>query len=530
MLVRTFRAAGAVPSRSRKGQHGQILAIFALFLIVLLGFTALAVDYGTYLMARRDYQNTADAAALAGSVYLTRPISNAKQQQARRAAWQYLRNELSISGPGNPAVGTGATPYAEGGWSIWVDTPASAGGSAYLGSAALTRGLSVFVRIERDNPAFLSRTFGFTGRIIRAWATAGAQPSRWAVLALCPYGDPTCPPTARDVTLNGTNTILKVVGGDVGNNWGFKANGATQLQLVGDSNAYFEDVTCGPSLFECYPSAYNVNDGSGNPVLVRTLPAPVEDPGYPLPAWLGDATTAVPARPDVTVPNGTGNVTDPTGQSVSCAGSYVRIGPGRYNSIDVRANSCVVLDPTFGLTSGQQPGIYVITGELTIGNSSFVIGDGVTLFFEAGMRPFNPTGGIVINNGNSPVSGVGAPKYGAWTTRGESAWSPASAGSPATTTYTAPTQGMGIAFYVLKPASGVTQVFNMSGTSPLMFQGVLYGPRDKVGVAGSGVQAAVGQLVGWTITYSGNTTITQIYDGPADSKSYLLEPRTGQGD
>ena len=51
-------------------ERGQALVLFALALGVLLGFTALAVDVGIFLHQRRDLQNDADAAALAGAAYL----------------------------------------------------------------------------------------------------------------------------------------------------------------------------------------------------------------------------------------------------------------------------------------------------------------------------------------------------------------------------------------------------------------------------------------------------------------------------
>jgi ribosomal protein L22 len=47
-----------------------MLVLFVLALAVLLGFTAMAVDVGLFLQQRRDLQNDADAAALAGAAYL----------------------------------------------------------------------------------------------------------------------------------------------------------------------------------------------------------------------------------------------------------------------------------------------------------------------------------------------------------------------------------------------------------------------------------------------------------------------------
>ena len=52
------------------GARGQVLVIFALSVTVLVLFAALAFDTGMMLVNRRDQQNAADAAALAGAFYL----------------------------------------------------------------------------------------------------------------------------------------------------------------------------------------------------------------------------------------------------------------------------------------------------------------------------------------------------------------------------------------------------------------------------------------------------------------------------
>ena len=46
---------------------GQILVIFALSLVVLIGMTGLALDGGSAFSQRRDQQTAADLAALAGA-------------------------------------------------------------------------------------------------------------------------------------------------------------------------------------------------------------------------------------------------------------------------------------------------------------------------------------------------------------------------------------------------------------------------------------------------------------------------------
>lgn len=58
------------PGASRSGERGQVLVLFAGGLIALLLVAALAFDVGSMLVQRRDEQNAADAAALAGARFV----------------------------------------------------------------------------------------------------------------------------------------------------------------------------------------------------------------------------------------------------------------------------------------------------------------------------------------------------------------------------------------------------------------------------------------------------------------------------
>jgi Flp pilus assembly protein TadG len=64
-------------ARSRKRQNGQILVIFVGGLIALIGIVAVVVDVSWYWANTLRVQRAADAAALAGAVYLPGNVSNA---------------------------------------------------------------------------------------------------------------------------------------------------------------------------------------------------------------------------------------------------------------------------------------------------------------------------------------------------------------------------------------------------------------------------------------------------------------------
>ena len=54
----------------RSDQRGQVIVLFAGAMITLLLAAALAFDVGVMVLERRDQQNAADAAALAGARYV----------------------------------------------------------------------------------------------------------------------------------------------------------------------------------------------------------------------------------------------------------------------------------------------------------------------------------------------------------------------------------------------------------------------------------------------------------------------------
>jgi hypothetical protein len=62
---------------NRKTEQGQALIVAVLVMAVVLGFTAMAIDIGLMYEERRDMQNAADAAALAGAQYLPQDPSEA---------------------------------------------------------------------------------------------------------------------------------------------------------------------------------------------------------------------------------------------------------------------------------------------------------------------------------------------------------------------------------------------------------------------------------------------------------------------
>ena len=127
-------------------QQGQVLAIFALALSVLVGAGALALDYGHMYVARNTMQNAADAGARAGAVILASGgTSNAASTTAANLANLNLASYQTL---------IGATPV--------VTFPAAN---------------SVRVNINHNLPLFLASIIGFSNAGVNSNAVAQFDPS-----------------------------------------------------------------------------------------------------------------------------------------------------------------------------------------------------------------------------------------------------------------------------------------------------------------------------------------------------------------
>jgi hypothetical protein len=593
MLMTTiarWRDSAARSSSARRADRsrGQVIVIFALFLLVLFGAAALTVDYGTWLKARRDYQNVADPAALAGSVYLTRPTTETERDLARRAAWDELNRQLGLgmnNGQLNGAANN-STPEAgqtEGTYKIWVASPPSQAGVAYPGAQTSNESRTVFVRIERPNPAFLSRTMGLGDITVSAWATAGVFPNRFAIITLREQG--MAPGSiSNNIELNGSGTVLEAINGDVGGNWNMKLNSGSELWVRGrtdnDAEAYLiEYLSCGSS---CW-NVGQVNSGpNGNPAnATKTplqLPGVIPDPNYPLPLDMGapltpppngPSGTAVPVGDDGDYPGGKaagaidvrsggpdgapGSASIVAGE-LTCSSDAPRIGPGYYTEISVANGKCLILDPTIRHTSvvadparpdvptpvpaAQLPGIFYINGDIDIGTNAMLVGDGVTVIIRPGSsnQMLVSGGGVVdLNRGKTP-GGTGM-KLGALTTLGANPYvfNSGTGTWGYNTSLDADSRNVGMALYIIKRSqySSVavddnTDVIKINAGAGLAWRGVTYAPHDNVTLSGQPGHDGVGQLVSWTFKFAGGVHVTQEYEGPEDGVPFLIEPRTGQ--
>jgi Flp pilus assembly protein TadG len=102
-------AAARAGRLRRRTQRGQAIPIIAVASTVLLGFTAMAVDLSVQTHFRRDLQNAADAAALAGAHHLsTAPVTQAERTAGVQDAVMVLHTRLQW-----PLGGVSVAAYAQ---------------------------------------------------------------------------------------------------------------------------------------------------------------------------------------------------------------------------------------------------------------------------------------------------------------------------------------------------------------------------------------------------------------------------------
>ena len=120
-------------------EFGQGLVLSALAMVAVLGVTAMAIDVGLFLHEKRELQNAADAAALAGVQELPNSPGDAEQKAGEWAV--------------NNGIGSGELE------AIDIST-------TYAANDTIT------VRVKRDVPFIFARVLGFSGDTTRADATA----------------------------------------------------------------------------------------------------------------------------------------------------------------------------------------------------------------------------------------------------------------------------------------------------------------------------------------------------------------------
>lgn len=258
---------------ARISATGQVLVLFTLFLLVLLGVSAIGIDYAGWLLTDRALQNVADHAALAGASEFSdsstaNDCAGSKCVAARRHAWASLSNELELAltdsaidalaaadspagGQPDGTYGGQAVTFAD---RIWVSTPppAYAAYTGVGGQYAFNNGV-VFVRVDREVRSFLGGALGITPEPRHGWATAGVLSTDFAMQIFCRTADdPSCGGSGQAALVIDGGGGIRLTRGSIASNESLKITQQGGQGVILDSGDMFlVNGDCGSSSWNC---------------------------------------------------------------------------------------------------------------------------------------------------------------------------------------------------------------------------------------------------------------------------------------
>ena len=497
---------------------GQILMLATIAMVVLLGFSALAVDVGLLYSTRRRMQTAADGAAIAGATAL-RDGQNYTKAADDVASFNGFTNSqnnvaVTVSEPTLPS------PYPSGVTYVEVD-------------------------IAQTVPTYFLRALGYKSMNVGARAVSGAVAGPACIYAL----DPT---DSSTFSLTGNSSVTSQCGviDDSTSSSGLSLTGnitlkATSIGVVGSSFSKSGNVTISPQPVEnlaalpdplagraksIAPSAGSCTQTggakSGTYTLSGNIPTQTVGPllysgGVSVSGNVSSLTFAAGTYGNTVNFDGNG------GNLVFNPGQYQNGGSG--NSITLNGNTattfnagtytfCGAVDIIGNSSVTLQPGTYFGGIQIT-GNANVTFSPGT--YILAG-------GGLTVT-GNSTLTGTGVTFYN--TSATGYAYAPIDLTGNETANLSAPTSGTfeGFLFFqdpsVAVGSAGATIVGNSSST----FNGIVYFPTTTLTYVGNSGGSGYTILVAYDITITGNSSFTignnysSLADGAPIKSSALYE-------
>lgn len=335
----------------KRKESGQVLVILTLGIVVLLGFAALAIDQGSIQVDRRQAQNAADQAALAGAL-ARHEGADCQSAATSRAATNGYTNGDKVVVAVNCSYGDGGE-YVQ----VVITTTRSTFLASLVGQDAVTNQLEAVAHYEAGDAETSSAFLG------------------GAVMALKPTGNST-------FWTHGNITVNVLGGGAFANSSGSQAfiadgnlnfNTATGIDIVGGANIsgnvdINSDITAGGSV------GLTGNVDVNGTILQNQ---PMTAISYP-PAEL------VIAAPVVAAPVCSGSGT------MSTEGGLVRLTPGNHDARSIGGNNNVLFEP----------GSYCFSGDMTMDGNFTVTASNVQIHM-ASNHNFSLDGNLTFNAVNS---------------------------------------------------------------------------------------------------------------------------------
>lgn len=478
---------------------GQILVLFSLLLVLLMGVAALVVDIGLKYSLERRYQSIADGASLAGAQELqptarSQPVTTAMQNRARTASLAAIANEL-VPGTTPSCVDWTDCDLDGGRYNVSIITP-----SPTCVDCEPNRSVQVTVT-EPEHPTGFARLFGQTTWSVGRTSVAGLSFGKsYTIVALRPPKPLSGSSTeVRDIRLDG-GVQVNVFHGDVGTNANMDYASCSSLMHLEDGyRMYYYDTA---------------PEWCANPVGTH-IGNLIEDPGYTVPAA---PAVVSPATPKVAS-------TDPTCGAALTAiltdaryATYVPLVPKVPSSgaPDPSKVKCYRPGTYTGLVKDGNgeltilySGLYYFNGGLDIQSS--IIGGynpdemGVTLRFPRDKQFKQRNGAVALNAGTKFKNASGV----------EPSTAPAMTNTTPNIKITLYVQPDPACPVVLPYPTGChdngtnkNAALDLAGGAGIYLGGVQYAPSDNSVITGNGSSAGyIGQIWAWTLTYNGNNTV-----------------------
>ena len=338
-------------------ESGQALLITAFALVVLAGFTGLAVDMGSLRFQKRLQQSAADAAALAGASEINYSgLTTAAQTAATKNGFTDGSSsdisQCDVSVTSTIAIGTTC---------VQVNNPPPTGGTAFAGNtitdphhAGDSNYVEVFV--VKVQPTFFMNLFGVSREAVLARAVATNTGGGTAGGAGCIY------------TLGTPTNKIKLSTAGVGANGNAVLNGPTcgivdngNLDAVGSVQVLAGSIGVGGQ--SSLPSQQPSSCTPGVMPSTGVCPVPVDGMPYSGDPLAGKYTFLSSSSPGTST-----TTTQKNGVQVTT------FTPGQYSNLTVNSNSNDVFPP----------GNYVITGTFKINGGANVCAGGNATFLPSG--------------------------------------------------------------------------------------------------------------------------------------------------
>ncbi|TMF86812.1 MAG: hypothetical protein E6I07_08050 [Chloroflexi bacterium] len=472
-------------------QSGQAVVLVAISVLVLTAILALALDGGGIYLDKRQLQNAADAAALAGAELLMAvpPSYSNMHNQAINNLLQNLPGTskvgtiCSASCPGNKTIGP---PGGNGVGTLNI----SAG---YFVELSAPTSYTYQVSVWHVHPVAVAPIHGFQSTItLAARATAQNANLPYAIILL---QDKPAFATYSNFNINGSPGSITMQGG------GGAANRGGMF-----SNASIAPGNDSPSIiFSSSPAgnagdlwAVNESPSDRTALSTRVSGEHTTNP-LPLQATHLDFPNYPEPPPLAATYNG----------STVINGPPVLLCPGQYtNQITVQNGATALLYP--GVYQVQANGVSVQGTLRTLEPGDFVLGWSASC---PGLPPLNSMPadpGVIIEITPANASGNTQCNKHIF-----------SAAASSTITLTPSPKYFNISLYIetmpnwqnvctTQPLG--TNVVRFSGGACYSIGGAIYGPADNMVLTGSGCGTGVGQVVAWTLLINGNGNVNETFN------------------